>query len=77
MAKQAAIYYKQQYKEYPADWDRYGKGAGPIRNKQMLDENPDIEMVIAFHTNLTNSKGTKNMIDRAKRRNIKVCIFTK
>lgn len=24
-------------KEFPADWDKFGKGAGPIRNKQMAD----------------------------------------
>lgn len=41
---------------YPADWNRYGKGAGHIRNKQMIDEgNPDL--VIAFPGN----RGTKNM----------------
>lgn len=24
-------------KRYPADWDRYGKSAGPIRNQQMCE----------------------------------------
>ena len=23
---------------YPADWDKFGRAAGPIRNQQMLDE---------------------------------------
>lgn len=23
---------------FPANWNRYGRGAGPIRNQQMLDE---------------------------------------
>src|SRR5690348_8540698 len=33
--------------EYPADWDTHGKAAGPIRNKQMLEEGkPDL--VVAF-----------------------------
>lgn len=32
---------------FPADWERYGRGAGLVRNKQMLDEGrPDL--VIAF-----------------------------
>jgi len=25
-------------KVYPADWKKHGKGAGPIRNQQMIDE---------------------------------------
>ena len=41
---------------YPADWERYGKSAGPIRNKQMLEEGkPDL--VIAF----PGGRGTANM----------------
>jgi len=48
----------------PADWKRYGRGAGPIRNQQMLDMNPDI--VIYFHKALADSKGTKDMVNRAK-----------
>lgn len=27
---------------YPADWNKYGKAAGYIRNKQMVDTNPDM-----------------------------------
>jgi hypothetical protein len=54
---------------FPADWEKYGKAAGPIRNKQMLDEGkPD--MVIAFLA--PHSKGTKNMIDQAKAAEIPV-----
>src|SRR5690349_15013859 len=46
----------------PALWSEYGKAAGPIRNKEMLDTyRPDI--VLAFHDNLELSKGTKNMVD--------------
>ena len=58
------------YIEYKADWDRYGKSAGPIRNQQMLDmEKPDF--VIAFHEDLEKSKGTKDMLSRAKRAGIR------
>jgi hypothetical protein len=33
--------------EYPAEWSKYGRKAGPIRNQQMLTEgNPDL--VLAF-----------------------------
>lgn len=35
------------FTEFPADWDKYGKSAGYIRNQQMLDEGcPDY--VVAF-----------------------------
>ena len=46
---------------YPADWSVYGRAAGPIRNKQMLEyEDPDL--VIAFHPDISLSRGTKNMM---------------
>src|SRR6478735_4722343 len=47
----------------PAEWDKHGRAAGPIRNKKMLDMAPDL--VIAFHEDIRNSKGTKNMLDIA------------
>ncbi len=60
--------------EFPANWNKYGKAAGAIRNKQMLDEgNPDL--VLAFHTNIEKSRGTKNMIEQAKKRGIKVVLI--
>lgn len=49
----------------PAKWKQYGKAAGTIRNQQMLDEHPDIEVVYAFHDDLPKSKGTKDMCQRA------------
>lgn len=51
---------------FPANWDLYGKAAGPIRNRQMLDENPDI--VLAFHQDISKSKGTKDMVTIAQRK---------
>lgn len=59
---------------YPAEWHKYRHAAGPIRNKQMLDEGkPDI--VVAFHHNLAASKGTKNMVELAKKHEIPVIIL--
>ncbi len=52
------------FREFPADWQRFGKAAGPMRNQQMLDEGgPDL--VVAFHPHLEESKGTKDMVHRA------------
>lgn len=52
---------------FPADWDRYKKAAGYIRNKQMRDEgNPDL--IIAFPGGV----GTKMMIELAQEKNIPI-----
>lgn len=46
----------------PADWRRYGRAAGPIRNKQMLVEHkPDL--VVAF----PGSTGTAHMVSIAEK----------
>ena len=50
--------------KYPADWKKYGKGAGPIRNKQMAEV---CDYVICFWDG--ESKGTKSMIDLAAKYN--------
>ena len=56
---------------YPAQWELYGRRAGPIRNQQMLiDGKPDI--VIYFHDNLEASKGTADMVRRARRAGLQV-----
>jgi hypothetical protein len=60
---------------FDADWDIYGKAAGPIRNKRMLTEGkPDL--VIAFHPFLRNSKGTKDMVLQAEKAGIPVKVIT-
>src|SRR5512135_3839175 len=42
-------------KALPAEWEKYGRAAGPIRNQSMLDFHP--EVCLAFHDDLENSKG--------------------
>lgn len=49
------------------NWDKYGKAAGPIRNKKMLDDYCP-HYVIAF----PGGKGTENMIEQAENNNFKV-----
>lgn len=56
---------------YKADWQLYGRAAGPIRNRQMFNENhPDL--VIAFHPDLSKSKGTRDMVNYAKAQGTRV-----
>lgn len=57
---------------YPAQWDKYRpepgsnrkNPAGPIRNRQMLEEGQP-HFVVAFHDNLHESKGTRHMVGLA------------
>lgn len=59
---------------FPADWDKYKKAAGPIRNRQMLKEGKP-NLVLAFHSNIEKSKGTADMIDIAKKAGITTRLF--
>lgn len=57
--------------QYPALWDRYGRAAGSVRNRQMLMEGkPDL--VVAFHEDLARSKGTADMVRQASRAGVEV-----
>lgn len=55
---------------YSADWVRYGRGAGPKRNQVMLDSG--VDLILAFHSDLANSKGTADMVRRARKAGIPV-----
>ena len=50
----------------PADWDQYGRRAGPIRNTKMLTLNP--EGVVAF----PGGDGTADMVKKALNAGLKV-----
>ena len=54
---------------YPADWKQYGKRAGYLRNEQMAQ---NADALAAFWNG--ESRGTKHMIDLAKRYGLKVRI---
>lgn len=59
---------------YPAQWQRYGRGAGPVRNQQMLTEGrPDL--VLAFHDDLEHSKGTAHMVRIARKAGVSVRVI--
>ena len=64
LAGNLATSLKMKVIKFPADWDKYGKAAGVLRNQQMLDEgHPDL--VVYFHKDIENSKGTRDMLKRA------------
>ena len=51
---------------FKPDWKRFGRAAGPIRNKSMLDYAAEkTPVVVAFWDG--KSKGTKNMISLAEK----------
>jgi hypothetical protein len=56
--------------QFPADWDKHGKSAGYVRNKEMADY---ADTLIAFWDG--ESKGTKHMIDLATERELSVHII--
>lgn len=49
--------------KFPADWNKHGKAAGPIRNKQMAEY---ADAAIVIHNG---SKGSLNMIEQMKKLN--------
>ena len=67
LAHNWALSHHVDIRQFRADWKTYKKAAGPIRNKQMLDEGrPDL--VIAF----PGGKGTSNMKMQANMAGVEV-----
>ena len=67
-----AVEHEVKLKIFPADWKKYGRSAGPIRNKQMIDYiiKLDKKLVVAFVSE--NSRGTKNTIKLAEKQGVPV-----
>lgn len=57
-------------KWFTPDWDTHGKGAGFIRNQEMADY---ADALIAIWDGV--SRGTKDMIDRATKKGLKIYIY--
>lgn len=63
-----------EWERYPAEWTTYGRSAGPIRNKRMLDEGKP-NLVVAFQRyGVFGTVGTHNMIRQALKAGIPVLI---
>lgn len=64
-AKEWADKEKVKVFEHQADWNKFGRAAGPMRNREMLEKH-EIDFVLAFK----GGAGTKNMVDQALKRGI-------
>ena len=66
--------YNYSLQIYPAEWDVYGRAAGPIRNEQMASVATHL---IAFWDG--SSRGTQNMINLAHRYGLdtRICYYKK
>jgi len=58
------------YTGVPAQWDKYGRKAGPMRNVSMLNllKNAEVAMVVAF----PGGKGTAHMVKISKEAGLSV-----
>lgn len=64
-----------RYALYKADWNQHGKGAGPIRNREMLDGAGPAARVVAFWDGRKEGCGTWDMIQESRRRKLKLKII--
>ena len=73
-ADRLAVHYAEKYNRikriYPADWKKYGKTAGPIRNNVIL--NDKLDALIAFPS--SKSVGTHDIIGKATK--LKIPVYT-
>jgi glycerophosphoryl diester phosphodiesterase len=56
---------------FPADWDRYGRSAGPRRNIEMLESGADL--VVCFWDGV--SRGSQHLMQAAHDRGIQVMCY--
>ena len=74
LGEQFANEYRIQVKRFPANWNLYGKSAGPIRNRQMAEYAGEGRGILfAFWDG--RSRGTYSMIDLAKKLGLEIHII--
>ena len=64
--------YGYPLKLFPADWGKYGRAAGPIRNEQMAKYAAEADRGILIAFPIGESKGTRNMIKLAQQYGLEV-----
>lgn len=62
-----ATFYGFDITRFPANWNKFGRGAGHMRNAEMADY---ADGLILFWDGV--SKGSGNMLDNARSRNLKI-----
>ena len=75
LGEKFATQFNLKLKKFPAKWNELGKRAGYVRNKEMAiyaSEDSDLGVLIAFWDG--ESKGTKHMIDLAKKQGLVVFV---
>jgi hypothetical protein len=59
----------------PAEWKRYGRAAGLVRNRAMLREHRP-QLVLAFHATLEGARGTRHMVGLARKAGVEVRVVS-
>ena len=65
LGERYAAEHNLRIERFPAEWEKYHKGAGPIRNTKMVQS---ADAVIVFWDN--ESSGTKNIIECARKQDV-------
>jgi len=65
-----ALSHNVPYTVFKADWGKYGKRAGPIRNQEMVNY---ADAIVAIWDG--SSRGTKDVINKAKNKGLKINLF--
>jgi hypothetical protein len=62
---------------YPADWQKHGKAAGPMRNQAMIDTRPDMVGAFAWvdESGRILTPGTMDCVARALRAGLRVHVI--
>ena len=66
LAREYAVKHNIPFEEFAAEWKKYGRAAGPVRNSKMLKSG--IDVVIAF----PGGRGTQDTIGKANKMGIRV-----
>lgn len=72
LAHTIAVVHNFSLEAHPADWAKYGRAAGPIRNQEMVDSG--INVCLAF-PGIGPSTGTMGTVEKARRKGIPTYVY--